>query len=392
MISDRRLQYVLMAACNLFLFFLCSTRWNAGYSISAGLVGLVILLLYVKYKKKPILKSKKFVLFYGLFMAGVLIASHLSKDASSIHVSHKFLSYSLPMWLLCFALNETDDILKGTQWGVMTGSWVLNFLVIKELMMKPLGQRIHGFFASANNFAMCLESILPFLWFLTWQMRKRNKSVFLLSLITSAVTTISLLLSKSRGGISGFLIGAVVVLFLIKFQQQSGWSFIKKISAIAVVTIVVASGVFFETIQYQRRSYDSERILLLRSAYAMWQDNKVYGVGFNRWNKVYRSKYILPGAREPKLSLPHNNIANFFSGTGVLGGGGYLLFTFGSLYLLLQHIKKEPDNPFLLMMLWIWIAISVHGMVDNSLYAKFNTRLYFAMWGVMWSSVKAKER
>lgn len=33
-------------------------------------------------------------------------------------------------------------------------------------------------------------------------------------------------------------------------------------------------------------------------------------------------------------------------------------------------------------MLWVWISFSVHGMVDNSLFARYNTRLFFAMWGV----------
>ena len=35
-------KYLLLFISNVFFFFLCSTKWNAGYSISAGLAVLVI--------------------------------------------------------------------------------------------------------------------------------------------------------------------------------------------------------------------------------------------------------------------------------------------------------------------------------------------------------------
>lgn len=41
--TEQRWQIFLTFAANLYLFFLCSTKWNAGVSISAGLVGVAIL-------------------------------------------------------------------------------------------------------------------------------------------------------------------------------------------------------------------------------------------------------------------------------------------------------------------------------------------------------------
>lgn len=46
-----RLQWLLAAATNLYLFFLCSTKWNAGYSISGGILAVLILWFYLKKKK-----------------------------------------------------------------------------------------------------------------------------------------------------------------------------------------------------------------------------------------------------------------------------------------------------------------------------------------------------
>lgn len=100
---------------------------------------------------------------------------------------------------------------------------------------------------------------------------------------------------------------------------------------------------------------------------------------------------MLKGAREPKLSLPHNNIANFFSGAGVLGGGGFVLFMLSVLYVLLRALRTQPDNHYIYAMLWVWIAISVHGMVDNSFFGRYNDRLFFAMLGVALAAIRQGE-
>ena len=377
-----RLQWLLAAATNLYLFFLCSTKWNAGYSISGGILAVLILWFYLKKRKKFQCASRLFFTVYGIFMAGVLLASCLTGDKPSIHVAQKFLSYSVPMWLLYLILQQVHSIRQASLPGMVIGSWVLLGASVRELWTSPGKDRLCGSFASANNFAVVLEAILPFLWMQVWALRKNKKSpAFLLTLITSIGLTGCLLLSASRGGIAGFLLGFVGVVIL-KGIQKTTWGLKKRVGVLLLTGCLAAGALFAATLRYQHRSYDSERLLLLQSAYAMWQDNKLYGVGFQRWNQVYRSGYILPGAKEPTLSLPHNNIANFFSGTGVLGGTGYLLFTFGSLGVLLCTLRKHPANEYARMMFWVWIAIFVHGIVDNSLYAKFNTRLYFAMWGI----------
>lgn len=386
--SKNWLHWMLLVIPNLYLFFLCSTKWNAGVSISAGLLGVLILLIYGWKKQKICWNSPLFLLFYGIFMGSIILASWLTGDKASFQLSTKFLSYSLPLWIFYLILQQSPSLFHSTFWGTMTGSWVLLALTYKDLLHPLKDGRVHASFASANNFAMCLEAILPLLWMETLQLRTeskhstRGKVLFGVGLLTSVLLTGALFLSKSRGGISGFLLGAMAVLIGSFLQKRKEWSLEKKLSILFVALGIAAVGVFRGTIVFEARSYDGERLLLAQSAYHMWADHKVYGVGLQQWNRVYREKYILPGAKEPTLSLAHNNVANFFSGTGTLGGVGYLLFTFGSLGILLRKSYQMPDNIYGKMMLWVWLAIFIHGMVDNSLYAKFNTRLYFAMWGI----------
>lgn len=383
------LENLLPLICNLFFFFLCSTKWNAGYNIALGLIVLIVLVARLKYKRKLVFFPRRFFIGYVLFVGGVLLASCLTGDRASIRVGQKLVIYSYPLWGLFFSLQLCPSILNATQWGIAGGTNVLNVVVISEIIKNRNLLRVHGPFRSPNHLAMVLESILPFLLVQTACLlchTKRDSSrpqklLYGVSLVTSLIAVAGLILSGSRGGIAGFVLGAVVVgssLFLNRFRL----SLAKRISVLALVFALSAGTIFGFTVTYINRTYDPERLLLLQSAYHMWQDHKWYGVGLARWNDVYRHHYILPGAKEPTLTLPHNNIANFFSGTGILGGCGFLFFMVGSLLYLIRLIRSQKNNLYAYAMLWTWVAISVHGMVDNTMFGRFNDRLFFAMWGV----------
>ncbi len=385
--TEQRWQIFLTFAANLYLFFLCSTKWNAGVSISAGLVGVAILFFYGYKRRKIQWPQKLFLLPYLLFMGSVLLAAYLTGDPPSIKETQRFVSISLSFWLVYLALQQGKSFEKNFQWGMLAGAIVLNIYACVDLLTSSPGARINGVTASPNNFAMIWEVLLPFLWLKAWQMRdkihhKTQLYYFCLYFIVSALSTFFLFFTKSRGGITGFILGAICIVFYF-FMQGKGRKPSPKYIAVLLLLLMAAGGASYSNISYyDRRPYDQERILLLRSAYAIWQDHKVYGVGFKAWNRVYREKYILPEAKEPNLMLPHNNTADFFSCTGILGGVGYLIFTFATLFFLLKRVSQYPDNIYLKAMFWCWIALFIHGMVDNTAYAKYSGRIFYAMWAV----------
>lgn len=113
-------------------------------------------------------------------------------------------------------------------WGMLFGTNILNVIVIYELFSLPIKERIHGSFASPNNFAMVLEAILPFLVVQIRSLISKNKKyknirekiIFYSSLITTALGIFGLFLSASRGGIAGFLLGGMItILCIIGFHQ-----------------------------------------------------------------------------------------------------------------------------------------------------------------------------
>jgi hypothetical protein len=395
---EKQLDFFILFISNIFFFFLCSTKWNAGYNICLGLILVSILLLRFRKKRRLVFFPPLFFAGYFLFEAGLQLAAWVAKDPATFRSAHRFLTVSYPLWGCYFLLQSAPVILEAVQWGIVAGTSVLNYVVLCELLKNQSLGRIHGSFSSPNNFAMVLEIILPFLILNTIQLvlhfresdSPREKILTILSVITALLAVAGILLSQSRGGIAGFLIGGIAVFadFLSKRKPIADG---KRYALLGGVFVLSAAIVFGLTTSYFKRKYDPERILLLKSAYHMWQDHKLFGVGLGRWNVEYRARYILPGAKEPTLTLPHNNIANFFSGAGIVGGGGFVVFMFSSLYLLFRSLHTQHDNHYIYAMLWVWLAISVHGMVDNTLFGRYNNRLFFAMWGVTLAAIRQRE-
>ncbi|MBC3536396.1 O-antigen ligase family protein [Megasphaera hominis] len=382
---------LLSVALNLFVLFVCSTKWNAGFSISAGLI-VVLLIWFLRKKEKFALPPLSFFGPYIFFLAMVSLASFLTGDAGSMRTARNFIAYSLPVWVTYFGFQKANHDWSSFQWGLLGGSWVLAYYPLQAILAGHIYERLRGPFASYNHMSMTLEVLLPFLYLATfhhWRSGEGKKRILytLLFGCTAVFMTGTLLMAQSRGGTAGFGVGLLTVAIYAWLTHKKTWKMPLRTIVFCLILAVSGSGFYAFTNTYQTRSYDNERVLLLHSAYHMWQDHKVYGVGFDRWNKEYQAHYILPGAHEPTLTLPHNNVANFFSGTGTLGGAGYLVFLGSNLLLLLYLTKKYPKNLIPYGMLWYCIGLLlVHGMVDNTFYAKYELHLYFTFWGITLAS------
>ena len=200
-----------------------------------------------------------------------------------------------------------------------------------------------------------------------------------------------LIFTGSRGGIIGFFLGFIFLVFS-NFKLKIYYKLNMKLVLLSLITIIAFSGLAMDKIDFNfTRPYDMERVRLIQSSYNMWLDNKLVGVGLNNWQENYIQKYILPEAREPELDFPHNTIAYFFSTSGVIGGVGFLVFTFGMIVFLFNLLRKYPNNIYVQAMLWSFIAFSVHGLVDLGFLMKQGERLLFTFLGITCASVMFEE-
>ena len=388
----------MILAKNIFLFlyttFLISTLSNAGVSISVSLLCVVIIYLYVKNFKKIVWPDKTFLAIYIVFFGSLLLSAVISGDLKSISETIKYIYWTLPFWVVYLSEKRSFSI-ESWGYGTSLSLLVVSVYSVYQFITLPLGTRITGTFANPNGFVGVLETSLPILIAFYWSYGKKNIKQYhqlikyiLLGII--GMTVFVLLATQSRGGIAGAFIGGIVV-FLMRYRNKIGIQYNnRKNIACALILAAAVSGVAFLGLSTFQRSYDNERMLLIQSSYAMWKDNPVYGVGFSNWKEQYQSHYISPMAKERNLPMPHNNVAFFFSTTGIIGGIGYIVFTIGLLLLLIKKIVKYPQNVYYQAALWSFIAISVHGFVDSGITNKFNMQILFLCLGIAFASENNK--
>ena len=255
------------------------------------------------------------------------------------------------------------------------------------------GQRLSLLNFGPNNLAALLEINLPFVIIMVYNAFSKNLSIIykIISGGAALLCMFALVATGSRGALIGFFAG-LVILFLIKIKIAKQWRFnIKKLSVTMLIGICLVGGMFLKTDFQLVRSYDMERVRLVHSSYNMWNDNKLFGVGLNNWAENYKKIYILPDAKEKDLDFPHNTLVYFFSTAGVIGGIGFLIFTFGMIVFLINSLKLDSKNIYIQAMIWAFIAFSIHGLFDLGFLMKQSERLIFTYLGITCGNIIFKD-
>lgn len=382
----------------LFLFSFSTSLIKIALSITS-IMSVVGILILIKYSKKNFIVEvynkigNLFKFSYWIFFILIIIASFLINDLESIKKAFKFLYYSLPYWFMLF-LSCKDFPKKETaiQNALILSMFCVGCCSVYFYFGLDDGKRLSLFNYGPNALGAILAINLPFLIIFTIDKIEKTKTVFyqFISILTSLLSLMALAATASRGAIIGFVIGFIFLIIvaaknMIKNKLQLLLSFIILFACVSIVSIM-----FLHNDYNILRSYDMERVRLVESSYNMWQDNKLVGVGLNNWQENYIQKYILPDAKEKMLEFPHNTIAYFFSTSGIIGGSGFLIFSFGILAYLINCLRHDPNNLYIRAMLWSFVAFSVHGLVDAGFLMKQGERLIFALLGITSASIVFK--
>ena len=396
--EDKFLKYFNKVTIFLFLFFFSNSLVKAALSVTTIMA--IIGSIYLIKKDKNIIRAVRtnllpsFKISYWLFFVSILISSILIMDLDSIKKAFKFLYYSLPFWLMLILTYKNFDKSESIiEKALMSSMFIFGVLGIYYLIDLPQGKRLSLLNFGPNSLATLLEINLPFIILFTYNILKKTKNLKykILSFATCLWCFIMLIFTGSRGGIIGFFLGFIFFVFS-NFKLKIYYKLNMKLVLLSLIAIIAFSGLAMDKIDFNfTRPYDMERVRLIQSSYNMWLDNKLVGVGLNNWQENYIQKYILPEARERELEFPHNTIAYFFSTSGIIGGFGFIIFTFGMIFFLLNTLKKYPNNIYVQAMLWSFVAFSIHGLVDAGFLMKQGERLLFTLLGITCASVMFEE-
>ncbi|MFW6182471.1 MAG: O-antigen ligase family protein [Chloroflexota bacterium] len=233
-----------------------------------------------------------------------------------------------------------------------------------------------------------------------WERRRLHGaewSWLLFALAAAGVAGMALLASWSRGSWLGFAAGMAAVLFFWPRQRRWGflallagaglllalWQFDLLPSALVSRTVGFASDLRLGDVRgadINDANYAvQERLAHWQAAVDMGRDHLWLGVGFGNYEPAY-SDYALinwPYA----LGHAHNYYLNLLAETGILGLAAYLVFwgaVFVQTVVLLRRLHW-PDRGLALGLLGVWIALSVHHILDklyvNNLYLHLGVML-----------------
>lgn len=376
----------------LYMFFIVSTISNAGRSIALG--GVVLFAGYYWAKGKRTIRfesfaeEKRYWIVYGAFFGLLILAAFFAPTKTAIASTLKYLYWTLPLWVI-YISGFFFPVHKLWRDAVALAVIVIGAFSVHQFICMSFGTRLSAPFANPNGLAGILELCLPFgALFVVNEYKlkqKKSKKEFWLNAVATTVALFVLLFTQSRGGIAGTFIGGIVLVamkFWLKYRNNVS---IKRKICIILMGIVLITGVVFSGFILFHRAYDLERFLMIESSYHMWEDHKVFGVGLDNWGNEYK-KYVSPIAKEPNLPMPHNNVAFFFSTTGIVGGLGYCVYVLGTLAFLLKKTRENPVNLYYSAAFWAFLAIVIHGMVDSGIMNKYQMQILSANLGVALSS------
>ena len=411
----------------IYSFFLLFSSSNAGYSISLALLIVGEIVYYWKYRNsKRIGHIPKIVLLIvGIFFLTLLISAYYHGEPN-IHDTWKYIYWSLPCIPLFFGYIKDKSELAfftGSSLALIALS-IKGWIQIKSIFMGNMIEngRITSTFVNPNDFGQIVEFALPIaimscIWS-TYKWKSEKKICYKYSLIfqilTISISVIPFLGAQSRGATLGLCIGGCMVGLFYGIKSLRTFNYRLLIVVLSVICIGLGFYSINTIVKYHilgpkpsqtmsidnnssiytdykveslSRLYDGERILLWKSSYNMWQDYPILGGGWSNWQYLYQNRYIFDEAKERDLSMPHNNIAYFFSATGVVGGIGYLIFTIGLFVYIIKEFNKKPESCLLSSFLWAFVSTTIHGQVDSGIVNKYDMHILFGFLGVVVASL-----
>jgi O-antigen ligase len=183
-----------------------------------------------------------------------------------------------------------------------------------------------------NALAGYLELLLPVFisFYFFYPLEKKLRRGLLVVLVLGAA---ALLVTYSRGGFLGMILGVVALLLLASrhFPKLSKHAF--KISAVVGVQLVVLLALFSEKLTMRMQFFmqqsmeDDVRVALIRDALEMIKHHPLFGIGLNNFPEAF-TRYEITGMKFDINYPVHNTWLLIAAEQGLFGLVAFLIFMY----------------------------------------------------------------
>ena len=236
--------------------------------------------------------------------------------------------------------------------------------------------RLKGLYGHPMTLAGFLIITLPILYafLLDWKLKRKT---LLLSVVLFLIAFVGLLFNETRGAWLALAFTLPLVTLLYDCS-------IKKVFFM-IAFAIGTSLVFLTSPQLQNRAEsitsttlqsNTERLLMWQSAYEMFEDHPVLGVGLGQYAPKYLNVYKSPQAKEIH-NHSHNNFLQMLAENGIVGFLGFLLL-FGYILLssFINSIRKT--SPYHVLIFGCTLAFILQGFTEYNFGNSAVIKYYWA--------------
>lgn len=205
---------------------------------------------------------------------------------------------------------------------------------------------LSGPMAFAGVMQMC--SLLSLSILLTGQYRSFGKPFsmpFIFSLLTVA-SGLGITFAGERSAWMGALVGFLTLVALISLRMfASGIAALFVLGALAVSFVKVIQTRLMALVNWQQDVSVVTRFKMWQTAWDLFKEHPLLGVGVNRFPHVVVPEALVPG-HQGYLDHAHSNYFHMLATTGIIGFASFLWLTLASLVLALRNcIGKHFQKP-----------------------------------------------
>lgn len=356
----------------------------AGGNIILGLSTFLFFIYMYKNIDNFIISSeiKQFASIISFFLFTMLLSALFSGDlARGLKTwADLWIWRMMPFVILVLALNENIKARK-VLLAALLGITIGFFCILYQGMHGNL--RAPGFFGNSMTFAgfLCVYLPMILIFFLDSSILIRNRIV---SGVLFLLGFASLIINGTRG--AWVALAPVFIVLMLFYGLQN-----KKLLALCLAFLVVAGGVLstsknftykLNTIIKRTDTSTRERYAIWESAFNMFKDHPVLGVGLGQYKENYQKKYILKKARQKYLTHAHNNVMQMLAENGLVGCVGFLTLVF---YILGTNISDfiKKRCPYSLIIASSTFALFVQGLTEYNFGNSAVMKSYWLLLGCM---------
>lgn len=366
----------------IFLFLISSF-----ISIASGniFLGILVLCFFIKaYKKKANIDSecKKYFIAIGLFTLTMLLSALFSGDImyGLNRWADMWIWRFMPFVVVLFLLNNYIDA-KKVMLTAFAGITVTSVYAVYQGLAGM--SRANGFYGHPMTLGGWLCIFLPLLLIEFFE-KKLLKQYHWLAGLAFCICSAGLVFNATRG--AWLAVAIVCGLLLIYYMLKSKRNVVIGALFIILISVVLVNNTKFmhrlDTIDdFDKYQSNTERILIWQSAWNMFKDHPILGVGLGQYTENYQKKYISPQAKEPNLTHAHNNFIQMLAENGIVGFGGFIIM-FG--YIILKNFIDwlKTKNVCALMITFSTICLLLQGFTEYNVGNSAVIKMYFLILGV----------